>query len=221
MVMAGGRFLLPRRRLVLAGSTAVVGGVAASLARVAALLATPPQTEGPFYPVELPVDRDADLVRVTGADAQAMGMVTHVMGRVLDRQGRPLPGVLVEIWQCDANGRYRHPLENSARPLDRGFQGYGRALTEAGGGYRFRTIRPVPYPGRTPHVHFKLSGAGGELLTTQMYVAGEPGNGQDFLLNAVRDPERRARLVVDLRPAEAVEPGALAGTFDIVVDAVA
>ena len=220
--MAGGRFLLPRRRLVLAGSTAVVGGVAVSLARAAALLATPPQTEGPFYPVELPSDRDADLVRVTGADARAMGTVTHVVGRVLDRQARPLPGVLVEIWQCDANGRYRHPLESSGRPLDPGFQGYGRALTDAGGGYRFRTIRPVPYPGRTPHIHFKLSGAGGEeLLTTQMYVAGEPGNGRDFLLNAVRDPERRARLIVELRPAGAVEAGALAGTFDIVVDAAA
>jgi protocatechuate 3,4-dioxygenase beta subunit len=150
-----------------------------------------------------------------------MGIVTHVTGRVLDRAGRPLPGVQVEIWQCDANGRYRHPLESSGRPLDVGFQGYGRALTDKGGGYRFRTIRPVPYPGRTPHIHFKLSGAGGgELLTTQMYVAGEPGNERDFLLNAVRDPEHRARLIVELRPARAVEAGALASTFDIVVDTV-
>jgi protocatechuate 3,4-dioxygenase, beta subunit len=214
---------LARRRLVLAGSTAALAGVAAPrLLRAATPLLTPPQTEGPFYPVELPVDRDADLVRVNGVDARAMGTVTHVVGRVLDREGRPFPGVLVEIWQCDANGRYRHPLESSGRPLDVGFQGYGRALTDAGGGYRFRTIRPVPYPGRTPHIHFKLSGAGGgELLTTQMYVAGEPGNERDFLLNAVRDPERRARLIVELRPAEAAEAGALAGTFDIVVDVAA
>jgi protocatechuate 3,4-dioxygenase, beta subunit len=214
---------LPRRRLVVAGSAALAGAAAPSLLRAATLPVTPPQTEGPFYPVELPSDRDADLVRVTGAEARAMGTVTHVAGRVFDRQGRPLPGVLVEIWQCDANGRYRHPLESSGRPLDLGFQGYGRALTDNGGGYRFRTIRPVPYPGRTPHVHFKLSNAAGgeELLTTQMYVAGEPGNERDFLLNAVRDPERRARLVVDLRPAEAVEADALAGTFDIVVDAAA
>jgi protocatechuate 3,4-dioxygenase, beta subunit len=213
---------LPRRRLVIAGSAALAGAAAPSLLRAATLPATPPQTEGPFYPVELPSDRDADLVRVTGMDARAMGTVTHVAGRVLDGQGRPLPGVLVEIWQCDANGRYRHPLERGGRPLDPAFQGYGRALTDAGGGYRFRTIRPVPYPGRTPHVHFKLSGTGGgELLTTQMYVAGEPGNERDFLLNAVRDPERRARLIVELRSAEADEAGALAGTFDIVVDAAA
>ncbi|HEX6014017.1 MAG TPA: protocatechuate 3,4-dioxygenase, partial [Geminicoccaceae bacterium] len=205
---------LARRRLVVAGPAALAGAAVPSLLRAAGLLLTPPQTEGPFYPVELPSDRDADLVRVTGADARAIGIVTHVTGRVLDRAGRPLPGVQVEIWQCDANGRYRHPLESSGRPLDVGFQGYGRALTDEGGGYRFRTIRPVPYPGRTPHIHFKLSGAGGELLTTQMYVAGEPGNERDFLLNAVRDPDRRAGLIVDLRPAGTVEAGALLGTFD-------
>ena len=148
---------LARRRLVLAGPAALAGAAAPSVLRAADLLLTPPQTEGPFYPVELPSDRDADLVRVTGADARAMGTVTHVTGRVLDRASRPLPGVLVEIWQCDANGRYRHPLERGGRPLDPGFQGYGRALTDKGGGYRFRTIRPVPYPGRTPHIHFAIN----------------------------------------------------------------
>jgi protocatechuate 3,4-dioxygenase, beta subunit len=212
--------LLQRRQLVLAcaGSVVVVAALPSKLG-AAALTVTPPQTEGPFYPLELPSDRDADLVRVTGADARAVGIVTFVAGRVVDRHGRPLPRVLVEIWQCDANGRYRHPLERGAAPLDPSFQGYGRAVTDHSGGYRFRTIRPVPYPGRTPHIHFKLSGADGELLTTQMYVAGEPGNDRDFLLNAVRDADRRQRLIVDLRAADAIEPGALAGTFDIVVGA--
>jgi protocatechuate 3,4-dioxygenase beta subunit len=92
-------------------------------------------------------------------------------------------------------------------------------VTDASGAYRFRTIRPVAYPGRTPHIHFKLGSFAGELLTTQMYVAGEPGNERDGLLNAIRDPELRRRLLVELRPADMIEPGALAGTFDIILDA--
>jgi protocatechuate 3,4-dioxygenase beta subunit len=197
-----------------------VAGVASAPRLVAAAIAppTPAQTEGPFYPVRLPDDRDADLVRVTGSDAQALGVVTHVIGRVLAPGRQPLPGVLVEIWQCDAHGRYRHPRERGTAALDVGFQGYGQTLTDASGAYRFRTIRPVAYPGRTPHIHFKLGTAAGELLTTQRYVAGEPGNERDGLLNAVRDLELRRRLLVELRAADAIEPGALVGTFDIIVD---
>jgi protocatechuate 3,4-dioxygenase, beta subunit len=209
---------LARRRLVVAGATALA--LAPRRATPAAAVPTPAQPEGPFYPARLPTDRDADLVRVTGSDAAAIGVVTHVTGRVVDMAGRPVPRVLVEIWQCDARGRYRYPRERSALDPDPGFQGYGQALTDAGGGYRFRTIRPVAYPGRTPHIHFRLgTAAAGELLTTQMYVAGEPGNDRDFLLNAVRDADRRRRLIVDLQAADAIEPGALAGTFDIVVGA--
>jgi protocatechuate 3,4-dioxygenase, beta subunit len=183
-----------------------------------ALALTPPQTEGPFYPPELPADDDNDLVRVTGADAAAMGRVTHVAGRVLDRRGRPLPRAVVEIWQCDANGRYLHPADDDRLPRDPRFQGYGRALTDAGGGYRFRTIRPVAYPGRTPHIHVKvLDGpGGGELLTTQMYVAGEPLNARDGLYRRL-DAEERERVTVALREADEIEAGALAGVFEIVV----
>ena len=209
---------IPRRGLIAAAGAAA--GLAMAPRLVAAMAPpTPAQTEGPFYPVRLPDDRDADLVRVTGSDAQALGVVTHVMGRVLAPDGRPLLGVLVEIWQCDAHGRYRHPQERGTAAVDAGFQGYGQTLTDASGGYRFRTIRPVAYPGRTPHIHFKLGSFAGELLTTQMYVAGEPGNERDGLLNAIRDLELRRRLLVELRAADAIEPGALAGTFDIVVGA--
>lgn len=204
------------RRLLLTRAAALAGGGLVPGLALAALSPTPAQTEGPFYPPELPRDDDNDLVRVTGADAQALGQVTHIVGRVLDEAGRPLPGVLVEIWQCDANGRYLHPADRGRKSRDPRFQGYGRALTDASGGYAFRTIRPVPYPGRTPHIHFKLSRGPTEILTTQMYVRGEPGNERDFLLNAVRDPTLRERLLVELRPAD-VEAGALAGTFDIVV----
>ena len=200
---------LPRRSLIAAGASTFGALVVPPHLGLAAIMApTPPQSEGPFYPVRLPDDRDADLVRVTGSDTAAVGVVTHVIGRVLGRDGRPMPGVLVEIWQCDASGRYRHPRERGAGVLDYGFQGYGRALTDTSGGYRFRTIRPVAYPGRTPHIHFKLGTMAGELLTTQMYVAGEPGNEQDWLFNSVHNPDLRRR-----------QAGALAGTFDIVVDA--
>ena len=214
--------ILPRRGVLRAGLLALPaltpGGV-----RAADLLPTPPQTEGPFYPDELPRDTDSDLVRVTGADAQALGRVAHVLGRVVDRHGRPLPGVPVEVWQCDAHGRYLARGDTAwfgRRPArDPGFQGYGRTLTDAGGGYRFRTIRPVAYPGRTPHIHFKVRGArGNELLTTQMYVAGEPGNARDGIYGGL-SPDERERVTVALREAPEIEGGALAGTFEIVVAA--
>lgn len=185
---------------------------------LAALAATPRQTTGPFYPVDWTGDIDADLVRVMGEAARALGQVAHVSGRVTDLAGNPLAGAEVEIWQCDANGRYHHPRDTGGnRPLDAGFQGHGRVLTDAAGGYRFRTIRPVAYPGRTPHIHFKVAATGRRELITQMYVAGEPGNESDFLLNAMADARSRDRLIVRLDPADRIEPGALAGAFDIVL----
>lgn len=119
----------------------------------ALLPGTPAQTAGPFYPPVLPLDDDADLTRVEGTPGQADGRITDLAGRVLDNSGRPLSGVRVEIWQCDANGRYRHPAERGSAPIDPCFQGHGRTVTDSLGRYWFRTIRPVPYPGRTPHIH--------------------------------------------------------------------
>lgn len=201
------------RRALLATAGAVAG---LRVASAAGLIPTPRQTRGPFYPAALPLDSDTDLVTVAGRDAPARGVVTHVFGRVLAEDCRPLAGTQVEIWQCDALGRYHHPREPRGG-ADPNFQGYGRMVVGEDGAYRFRTIRPVPYPGRTPHIHFALTGAGLEPLVTQMYVAGEPGNASDFILNAVRDPERRARLIVPLRPAPELETGALAGRFDLVL----
>jgi protocatechuate 3,4-dioxygenase beta subunit len=202
--------------------TALAGGIASlALARLTrpvraeGLIPTPAQSEGPFYPVELPADTDWDLLRLAGSADQALGTVTYIEGRVLGRDGRPLPGTRVEIWQCDAKGRYRHPGD-ARGPMDEAFQGFGRVLTGADGGYRFRTIRPVAYPGRTPHIHFAVLPPGGRRLVTQMYVMGEPGNERDFLLNSVRDLQARAKLIVPLQPAPA-ERGALTGRFDIVL----
>jgi protocatechuate 3,4-dioxygenase beta subunit len=140
--------------------------------------ATPSQTEGPFYPVELPKDSDGDLLR-NGTLAYARGQPAWVVGTVTDLQGRPLAGAAVEIWQCDHAGRYHHPGDGGK--ADPAFQGFGRVVVGSDGSYRFRTIKPVAYAGRTPHIHVKVRLDRRELLTTQLYVAGDPGNERDFL----------------------------------------
>jgi protocatechuate 3,4-dioxygenase beta subunit len=208
-----------KRRDLLAGATAAA--LAQPLTRLASsgspLLVTPGQTEGPFYPVSFPTDMDADLVRVNGRATQAVGKVTHVSGRILGRLGEPVRGAMVEIWQCDAHGIYNHPGDSGHRRHDAGFQGYGRVAVDANGRYAFRTIRPVAYPGRTPHIHFKVHAPGTGRLTTQMYIAGERGNAGDGPLNGVRDRRARESLIVTLVGADDIEPGALKGTFDIVL----
>jgi protocatechuate 3,4-dioxygenase, beta subunit len=210
--------MIPRRR-VLEGVAACAAGLSVwGRARAASLPPTPPQTAGPFYPLALPADSDNDLVQVVGRTGTAKGTVTYVTGRILDPEGQPVRGARIEIWQCDANGRYHYVRDERAdRPLDENFQGYGQTTTDQAGGYRFRTIRPVPYPGRTPHIHVAVSGAGLSRFVTQMYVAGEPGNERDGVLMNVRDPAARARLIVPLQPVPGAEPNALAGTFDIVL----
>src|SRR4051812_47824435 len=162
---------------VLLGRRAMLSGVAAagvtlgrlSLARAVPLLPTPRQTTGPFYPVDWSGDVDADLVRVAGEAARAQGQVMHLRGRGLDAWGGPVPGAVVEIWQCDALGRYRHPRDRQDR-RDSGFQGRGRVATGPDGTYAFRTIRPVPYPGRTPHIHVAVAAPERGPLVTQFYV---------------------------------------------------
>ena len=140
--------------------------------------ATPRQTEGPFYPAALPQDADADLLR-NGALQYAQGQPASVDGVVTDLEGKPVAGAQVEIWQCDHAGRYHHPGDGGR--ADPHFQGFGRMTVGSDGRYRFRTIRPVPYTGRTPHIHVKVKLGARELLTTQLYVEGDPHNERDFL----------------------------------------
>ena len=138
---------------------------------------------------------DNDLVQVRGQQARAMGTVLHLEGRVLDLNGKPVDGALVEIWQCDAQGIYDHPRQPGRDKRDSAFQGYGRLLVKADGRYSFRTLKPVAYVGRSPHIHFKVATATGKMLTSQFYIAGEPGNERDGVFRGIRDaaPARAGR----------------------------
>jgi protocatechuate 3,4-dioxygenase beta subunit len=208
-----------RRSLVRSGVAAGLTGLALAAPAgraLAELIETPRQTRGPFYPVELPLDADNDLVRVAGRPQQAAGQVLHLFGRVLDPEGRALSGAEVQIWQCDAEGHYHHPGDRGGR-ADPNFQGFGAARTDAEGAYRFRTIRPVAYPGRTPHIHFAVLGDAFDTLVTQMYLRGEPRNESDGVFRAIRDPAQRESVLVAVAPAPDVEAGAEAGTFDLVI----
>lgn len=172
---------------------------------------TPSQTEGPFYPVALPSDTDGDLLVLAGRP-YGRGRAAWLEGTVSDTDGRALRGATVEIWQCDPDGRYHHPGDGGR--ADPGFQGFGRVSVGADGSYRFRTLRPAPYSGRTPHIHLKVKLGMRELLTTQVYVQGDPGNERDFLWQRLRADERAA-LTVPFVPAG----DALRARFAIVVQA--
>lgn len=209
------------RRAVVAGLSAAATSLllppAAGHAQ-SALIPTPRQTEGPFYPTDWQGEIDNDLVMVKGEAAKAIGQVAHVQGRVLDVSGESIGGAAVEIWQCDSRGIYRHPRdEGHNRRRDSGFQGRGSIVTDTGGRYHFRTIQPVAYGSRTPHIHFKVALPAGRTLITQMYVFGERLNAQDGVLNGIRNPRQRDSVIVRLDAADRVEVGALAGTFDIVI----
>src|SRR5215510_14849087 len=143
------------------------------------LVQTPRQTEGPFYPDKMPLDTDNDLLIINDAITPAVGAVTYLSGRILDTRGEPIRNAFVEIWQCDNNGAYIHTRTVNRDKRDSNFQGFGRFLTGSAGEYLFRTIKPVPYPGRTPHIHYKIKRGGKELLVTQLYIKGHSGNEKD------------------------------------------
>jgi protocatechuate 3,4-dioxygenase beta subunit len=178
-----------RRKLFLGIMTLPVSGLAI------AALPTPPASEGPFYPTTRMRfdDIDNDLVRITGEVEQAGGEVVVLTGRVLDKAGDPVVGARVEIWQCDVNGRYLHRGDSDWSSRDRAFQGFGHDLSAADGSYSFRTIKPVPYAGRTPHIHVKVLLDNRERLTTQFYLPDHPGNKNDWLYQRV--PQAKRELV--------------------------
>jgi protocatechuate 3,4-dioxygenase beta subunit len=204
----------PLRRTLLVGAAAALSAPAwlrPAMAQAQALRRTPSQTEGPFYPVQIPADHDADLLR-NGQACYARGRACWVQGTVVDLDGRANDGAAVEIWQCDEAGHYHHPGDGNR--ADPAFQGFGRVLADREGRYRFRTIRPVQYGGRTPHIHVKVRLDRMELLTTQLYVQGDPGNERDFLWRRLSEADRALITV----PFTAAADG-LQATFPIVVQA--
>lgn len=182
-----------------------------------ALVRTPRQTEGPFYPNKLPLDTDNDLLIINNSITPAVGAVTHLSGRILDVKGEPVRNAVVEIWQVDSKGAYLHTASANRKERDENFQGFGRFLTGSSGEYYFRTVKPVAYPGRTPHIHFKIRKGGKELLTTQCYVKGDPGNDRDGILRGIKDAKARAAVIVDFAAVKNSRIGELAARFDIVL----
>jgi protocatechuate 3,4-dioxygenase beta subunit len=182
------------------------------------LVATPKLTEGPFYPDKLPLDTDNDLIIVNDSITPALGEITHLSGRILTTAGAPVRNAVVEIWQVDHSGIYLHSHDaNHDIKRDANFQGYGRFLTDSSGAYYFRTIKPVPYPGRTPHIHFGISKNGQRIYTTQMMINGHPQNDGDMVLQGARDPLARESLLVDFKPLAGSRIGELTANFDIVL----
>ena len=180
------------------------------------LTRTPRQVEGPFYPDKLPLDTDNDLIVVNDRTTPAVGTITHLSGRVLDASGSPVRNATVELWQCDAEGAYLHSQGAPKDKRDKNFQGFGRFLTGRNGRYAFRTIKPVSYPGRTPHIHFIVQHRGKRVLTTQLYVKDEPMNARDILFR--RTPAKdRPLLLADFKPIENSKIGELAANWDIVI----
>ena len=167
---------------------------------------------------------DADLT-ARGATGEPQGERIIVHGRVLDTGGRPVRNTLVEVWQANAGGRYRHEVDDHPAPLDPNFDGVGRCLTDEGGRYRFVTIKPGPYPWRNHinawracHIHFSLFGDQFlQRLVTQMYFPGDPLFDQDPVFMSVPDPRGRDRMVSRLDLPESVPEWALAYRWDIVL----
>ena len=182
-----------------------------------ALLQTPRQTPGPFYPDHLPLDTDNDLTIINDNLKPAVGEITYLSGRILDASGNPIRDATVEIWQCDKNGAYLHSGSGNAEKRDPNFQGFGRFLTSSTGEYLFRTIKPVAYPGRAPHIHFAIKMKGRERWTTQCYIKGDPANPKDGIWKSVKDDAQRESITVDFAPLKSARAGELAAHFDLVM----
>lgn len=208
------------RRRWLAGTAALaaggaIGSAAARVipaapqpadAQVAKLGLTPSATEGPFRPIEWPSLPSASLFKPGASTDGAM----RLRGRLLDERARPLADARIELWQCDRNGRYHHPGDGRAQGRDPGFAGFGWVTTDAQGRWEILVLRPVPYPGRTPHIHIAARASGSpDELVTQLYMPDEQQrNGDDFLFRRLG---RRAPLVLATLGADDAQ-------FDIVIE---
>lgn len=209
---------LNRRYLIVGGAAAAAAAFLPERSRSAVRrLLTPSATEGPFYPDRLPLHTDNDLVTIAPGGQQAKGEIFHLLGRVTGVDGSPKPGFRIEIWQCDANGMYQHSGDSGRGTFDPNFQGFGFAISDSAGAYRFRTITPVSYPGRTPHIHFKVKAPNRREFTSQLYLEGDPRNKADFLFNRIGSAAAQKAVSVRQNPAPELDANAVKGTFDVVL----
>ncbi len=182
------------------------------------LTLTPKQTEGPFYPDILPLDTDNDLIVVNDGLTPAVGEISWLTGRLLSANGSPIRNATIEIWQCDSTGVYLHTKTGGDKAKrDKNFQCFGRFVTGSTGEYVFRTIKPVPYPGRAPHIHLAVKRKGQKELITQCYIKGHPGNEKDGTWNRITDPKQRENVSLDFAPLAGSKTGELTARFDVVV----
>ena len=209
-----------QRRRMLTTSLAFAASLYTTKGLFADLLSSPSLTEGPFYPDHLPLDLDNDLLVINESTTPAVGTITQLSGRVLDTKGDPIKGLTIEIWQCDANEVYLHSRDSGPKKKqqDANFQGIGRFETSSTGEYRFRTIKPVPYPGRpAPHIHFKVKRGDRELLTTQLMIRGHAGNKRDGIFAEAGDAIDQELIQADFLPIPDSKTGDHYAKFDIVL----
>jgi protocatechuate 3,4-dioxygenase beta subunit len=184
------------------------------------------EATGPVFGHNILGELDNDLIHnfaKAGESAQGPRIIIH--GRVLDERGRPVPGVLIEFWQANAAGRYRHKKDGYLAPLDPNFGGCGRTISGADGFYGFRTIKPGPYPWpngvndwRPSHIHFSIFGSGfAQRLITQMYFEGDPLIRSCPIANGIPDPAALEQLIAPLDLNATIPMDATAYKFDIVL----
>jgi protocatechuate 3,4-dioxygenase beta subunit len=215
------------RRRFLAGLGVAAGAVVASryfepgvfAEALSQRIRTPEQTEGPFFPDKLPLDTDNDLLIINDTITPAVGTIAHLGGRILDTRGEPVRNAVVEIWQVDHFGNYLHSDGGNpnAKQRDKNFQGYGRFLTGSSGEYYFRTIKPVSYPGRTPHIHVRVAVKNRVVLTTQFYVKGERQNDRDGVLGGVRNAAARETVISDYAALPGSKTGEVQARYEVVL----
>ena len=185
----------------------------------------PGENTGPVFKASLLAPLENDLIRNYARDGEAIGERIIVFGKVIDENARPVRNTLIEVWQANAGGRYRHKNDAYLAPLDPNFGGAGRCMTDAEGNYFFRTVRPGPYPWRNngsdwrpAHIHFSLFGdAFVQRLVSQLYFEGDPLIGLCPILGTLPDAAARERLVAKLDMNHSVPFDALAYRFDIVL----
>ena len=207
---------LSRRRL-LHSLLLTTGGIITGSVYAEALTLTPRATEGPYYPDHLPLDQDNDLTLITGGKAPANGVVTEFGGRLLNVDGKPIQNAVIELWQSDNNGCYIHSRgTQQGKERDPEFQGFGKIETNPKGEYRFRTIKPGLYTGRTIHYHIRVKQNEKSMLTTQLFIAGVPQNDRDGILRSMGTELQRLSVIREFKP-KSTESQELVGTWDIVI----